>query len=450
VDRQRDPVRAALLLERLGRLLSVAWPTADQAAMAAYVEAVRLVRAEPLSAGQARVLAGYGDLLYGLSRYEEARRVAEEALTAARRVGARRAEGRALAGLGAACGYLGDLEQGIAHLLDARRIAEEQADVDGIGLAYKLLHDVNELAGRLNDALAAALDGAEATRRLGSPRWSTRFQGMAANFAFRLGRWEEADRLFRALLERRPLPPAVEAYARLERARLDIARGDVAEMRRWLQEAEELARKAGRAWFDEMWGPMLAHAQAAFALSEGSDAEAFEAATEGLAAKARAGDAAGRPELFALGMAAAAAKAEQARGHHATAEAEAARRDGAALLAQLEALANGAAPTSPELAAVLVQCRGEQTRLHSRADPALWAAAAARWDALSQPYATTYARFRQAEALLASRAPRAQVAAVLRAAHAVAVRLGAAPLRRDLERLAQRGRIRLQAPGQAQ
>jgi hypothetical protein len=313
-------------------------------------------------------------------------------------------------------------------------------------LACGLLSELNESAGRLNDALAAALDGAEATQRLGSPRWSAQFEGSAANFAFRLGRWEEADRLFRALVERRPLRPFVEAYVRLERARLDIARGDVADMRRWLQEAEELARKAGRARFDERWGPMLAHAQAAFALLQGDDEEAFEAATEGLAAKARAGDAAGRPELFALAMAAAAAKAERARAHHATAEAEAAGRDGAALLARLEALANGAAPASPELAAVLVQCRAEQTRLHGQADPTLWAAAAARWDALSQPYASTYARFREADALVASRAPRAQVAAGLRAAHAVAVRLAAAPLRRDLERLAQRGGIRLRAP----
>jgi DNA-binding NarL/FixJ family response regulator len=32
--------------------------------------------------------------------------------------------------------------------------------------------------------------------------------------------------------------------------------------------------------------------------------------------------------------------------------------------------------------------------------------------------------------------------------HAVAVRLGAAPLRRELELLAQRGRVRLEAPGE--
>ena len=369
--------------------------------------------------------------------------MAEEALASARRGGATREEGRALACLGAASGFLGDLNKGLAHLRHARRTAEDQTDVDGLGIACGLLSDVNESAGRLSDALAAALDGAEATGRLGSPRWSSRFQGTAANFAFRLGRWEEADRLFRVLLERRPLPPAVEAYARLERARLDIARGDVADMRRWLHEAEELARKAGRAYFDQMWGPMLAHAQAAFALWEGSYVEAFQAASEGLAEKARAGDAAGWPELFALGMAAAAARAERALAHDATAEAEAARRCGTALLADLEEIVNGAVLISPELAAVLMQCQAEGTRLYGRTDPALWAAVAARWDALSMPYSATYARFREAEALLAGRAPHAQFEGVLRVAHAVAVRLGAAPLRRELERLAQRGRIRL-------
>jgi DNA-binding CsgD family transcriptional regulator len=40
----------------------------------------------------------------------------------------------------------------------------------------------------------------------------------------------------------------------------------------------------------------------------------------------------------------------------------------------------------------------------------------------------------------------AQAEGALRAAHAVAVRLGAAPLRRELELLAQRGRIALEAP----
>jgi DNA-binding CsgD family transcriptional regulator len=68
------------------------------------------------------------------------------------------------------------------------------------------------------------------------------------------------------------------------------------------------------------------------------------------------------------------------------------------------------------------------------------------WLALGRPYPAAYAQWRQAEALLASRAPQAQAAGPLRAASEVAVRLGAAPLRRELELLAQRARIQLESP----
>jgi hypothetical protein len=89
---------------------------------------------------------------------------------------------------------------------------------------------------------------------------------------------------------------------------------------------------------------------------------------------------------------------------------------------------------------------GRQGRLRDRSDPAASEQAAASWDALGQPYPAACARLRQAEALLASRAPRAQAEQTLWAAHQVAARLEAAPLRHQLELLAQRGRLRLQAP----
>jgi DNA-binding CsgD family transcriptional regulator len=158
----------------------------------------------------------------------------------------------------------------------------------------------------------------------------------------------------------------------------------------------------------------------------------------------RAGDT-GWPVLYALGMAAAAGRAERASARRATAQTEAARRDGEALLAQLEAT-GGRPDRGPETAAVLLQCRAEQGRLHGRSDPAAWEQAAASWDAIGQPYPAARARCRQAEALLASRSPRAQTEQALWAAYQVAVRLRAAPLRHELERLAQRGRLRLQAP----
>jgi DNA-binding NarL/FixJ family response regulator len=71
---------------------------------------------------------------------------------------------------------------------------------------------------------------------------------------------------------------------------------------------------------------------------------------------------------------------------------------------------------------------------------------AAAWERLGRPFEAAYARFRQAEALLAARAPRAQVATVLGPAHRTAVALGAAPLRGEIEQLARRGRTPLEDP----
>ena len=97
--------------------------------------------------------------------------------------------------------------------------------------------------------------------------------------------------------------------------------------------------------------------------------------------------------------------------------------------------------------AVVALWEAERSRLEGQSDPFLWQQAATAWLALGRPYPAAYAQWRQAEALLVSRAPRAQAEEPLRAAHAVAVRLRAAPLQRELELLAQRGRIQLEPSG---
>jgi tetratricopeptide (TPR) repeat protein len=192
VDGDADPVHAGLLHERLGRYL---WMSADQAALTAYEEAVRLVPAEPPSAERARVLAGYAELLGVRRATAKSRQVAEEALATARRVGARREEGRALGSIADAL-IEADVDGAIALLRDARRIAKEQADVDGVGWASLQLAVLMELTGRLEEALAAALQGAEASRRLGAAFWDEWLLGSAAFLEFLLGRWDEADRHF--------------------------------------------------------------------------------------------------------------------------------------------------------------------------------------------------------------------------------------------------------------
>jgi tetratricopeptide (TPR) repeat protein len=368
VDLAADPARAGLLHERLGRYL---WMSLDEAALSAYQEAVRLVPAEPPSAERARVLAGYAQVLNLQDRDAEGWRVAEEALAVARSFGARWEEGRALGLVGVKLARLGDLDGGLGLLREARRIAEEQADVEGLGSACTMMTWGTFDAGRLEEGLAAALDGAEATGRLGSPAWRDFLEQLAALFEFPLGRWEEADRHLRAVLERDRLTGPKGVHTRWQRARLDIARGDFAAARRWLQEAEQLAATASRAQFDAQFAGPLAIARAELALWEGHDNDAFQASSEGLAVLAQTlPDEGADSILFALGLAAAANRAERASARRATDQAEAARRDGDQLLARLQALAD--AHTSFAMTpAVLAQCRAEHSRLHGHPDPRL-------------------------------------------------------------------------------
>jgi DNA-binding NarL/FixJ family response regulator len=90
-------------------------------------------------------------------------------------------------------------------------------------------------------------------------------------------------------------------------------------------------------------------------------------------------------------------------------------------------------------------CRAERTRLIRQSDPGLWENAAAQWRALGQPYPAAYARWRQAEALMAARHARAEAAAALGEASEIATSLGAAPLVAEISALARAARLGGQA-----
>jgi DNA-binding CsgD family transcriptional regulator len=83
----------------------------------------------------------------------------------------------------------------------------------------------------------------------------------------------------------------------------------------------------------------------------------------------------------------------------------------------------------------------ERFRVAGRSDPTAWAAAAKAWDSLGWPHNAGYARWRQVQAQLDAGQP---ATAALRAA-ATAAR-GHAPLTAQIQALADRARIPLQAP----
>jgi DNA-binding CsgD family transcriptional regulator len=444
VDPAVDPVRAGLLHERRGVYLMA---TRDlQARFEALAEAVRLVPANPPSKERARVLASFAEALVLASRTEQARAASEEAVAIARRLGAELELGRALVALGGAQAGSGSFQAAVVSLREACRLAEQHTDLDTLGRAWGWLGDSLMQAGRLEAAVEVSLSGREPLRRLGlAGQWQDTFlMVLAAKALFKLGRWDEAHGLAtQALAKAQP----EQVYVFLTVATLEVARGEFQAAEAHLEVIRERSLSLAG---------MPSHARQHTALVaelrvwQGRLEEARAAVQGGLDRVAETDERVRSGRLLCLGIRIEADQSERGRARHDQGEVQAAVRAADALASRAAAMApNPLTPgASPILttSAVAALFEAEHSRLQGRSDPAQWLAAATGWLALGRPYPAAYAQWRQAEALLASRAPRAQAEETLRAAHAVAVRLGAAPLRRELELLAQRGRLRLEAP----
>jgi DNA-binding CsgD family transcriptional regulator len=111
------------------------------------------------------------------------------------------------------------------------------------------------------------------------------------------------------------------------------------------------------------------------------------------------------------------------------------------LLAAARRAAAEASPVTPNADGWLALAEAEYQRAFGDARPELWSDAADMWEQLERPPLAAYCRWRQAEALVASGAPHAEATAPLREAHAVAARIGAQPLLRELDLLAERARL---------
>jgi len=439
IDSTSDPMRAALLHMRLG---VERWAAGDEpAGLAALEEALRVAPAQP-SAERARILATHAQSLMLATRWPDARRRAEEALAVARTVGARAEEGHALDIMGACTGS-------VEYLVEARRIAEEVGNADGIARAYLNLSAVLSVSGRLREALEVTRRGLVAAHELGLEQAIGSF--LASNLAwllFDLGDWEASDRVLAQTLERE----TTAAFALHQiKGRLDVGRGDFQSASHHL----ELARRLNPAPYTAAW-PSASLAELAIWEGRHDDAGAVVDVRLRVLELLQAGDRDLDPEvkllvlrLCLLGLRAAADRAELARAQRSTAGVDEARRRAEPLVATVAAMTGRHGQTADHqswMACYAVLAQAEWSRLEGRPDPEAWQQAAESWERAEQPYRAAYARFRRAEALLGVRAPRAQIQPVIAAAHQTAVRLGAAPLGREIELLAGRGRLHLEQP----
>jgi len=443
-DPAADPIERGLLYERLGRYAWVAGQ--GQLANEAYRTAVDRIPAEPPSAARARAVAGLAQIRMLGARFAEALTLAQEALTLARAAGAREIEGHALNTRGHSRAIEGDVEGGLADLDASLAIAEELGVVDDIGRAYANKTWVLETAGRLEEAIEMARVGIATVERLGLLRFfGTHMLCGEADYQYRLGRWDESERVIRRAEDVGPI--GINAILVPEMAaRLAMVRGRFDEAARRLAPLAPLAARATDIQFICPVETSLAE----LALWEGRPDDALRRLHTAIplidfSPEVRLG------EMYGLGIRAAADQAELARARRAADDEAIAVETGDTLLAairQRHATVLVERPVYGWLSeAWLGWCEAEGTRLHRAADPDAWRSAIAAWAPVTQPAMTAYLHFREAEALLASRGERTAAAASLATARRIADAIGSVPLVREIDALAARARLELPAAG---
>ncbi len=437
------PTERAALWERLGRYR---WEAGDgEGSVAAYEEAIDTLAGEPPSGLRASALGGQATAYVLAGRYSVGLRLATEAVGMARAVGARSAESRALNMAGVALTMTGDPEEGVRSLRAALEIAETMADPEELFRAYSNLGFALEKAGRLEDSLRVARSGLGRSRDL-----SVELTGggvlltNAAAVLSLLGRWDEVVDVATDALHR-DVPAGFAMYLHLLLGEIDIGRGRFIEAARRLAVAQEMSQRLRESQFTGQLHGYLAE----IAIWQCQPEAVRDAVRAGLAAVSEDGPL--TLYLCALGLRGEADRTHRAvvrarrRGSDAGDSGEAGPDFAVELAARVAATVTRLpAQPLPEVVALHLLCHAEQARIEGRDVATQWASVADQWERIGRPYPTAYARWREGATALDDRTPRA--APALRQAHLLAARLGAQPLRQEIEVLARRARIDLGAP----
>ncbi len=428
-----EPRRAALLHVRLAEYL---FETGSKAAgLTALERAVELAPAEPPSPERAYALGSLAGGLMVAWRHAESLPIAEQALALARQIGAREAEVRALTVLAGDLAYLGRGEEGLAHFRQALELAEKVGDHLGLERAYSNFTDALTMLGRPRESLQVARAGLEVVYRYGIDSAllvSNRIEALVA-----IGDWDEAERLSAAAL--RGITSSYQGVLLTHRADLEIGRGELDAARAHLEAAScSLREERVQGLYDACLADL--------ALWERRWADADAAIQDGLAHARQREAAQIRVRLCAKGLRAHAELAALARARR---DADALRdRLGRArkLLGVARRAAGAASAITPNASGWLAVAEAEHVRVQAEAGPEAWSEAAAAWERLERPPLAAYCRWREAEALVAVGAARTEASVPLRQAHAIAARIGATPLQRELQLLADRARLDLAPP----
>jgi DNA-binding CsgD family transcriptional regulator len=400
----------------------------DTAALAAMQRAVDIVPAQPPTPELAYALASLAGGLMMARRHPESVPIAERALVLAQATGAGAAEVRARTVLAGDSAYLGGGEDAIAQFRRALRLAADIGDHWGLDRVYVNFTDALIMLGRPQEAAELGREGTDVLQRYGiySPLVvSNRVEALLA-----VGAWEEAEAVSATALRR--LAASFQDALFVLCAELELGRGRFDAAHAHLDAAHACAPR-GRAL------ATYCSCLAELTLWERRWRQAQQAVDEGLQHTRVPDDAETRSRLCAQGLRAQAELAARARAHRDDNAVAAASIRAAGLIEQARQATAGA--VTPNATGWLALADAEYARATGIDTPALWSFAAARWDRLARQPLVGYCRWRQAEALVAAGAPRTESTAPLRSAHAIAARLGALPLIREIESLGERARL---------
>ncbi|HET7828565.1 MAG TPA: AAA family ATPase [Candidatus Limnocylindrales bacterium] len=439
-----DPIRLGIAQERLGRALWYHGETAE--ALAAHETAIGLIPDEPPTPELARVLAGYGQILMLTDHWTEATEVLSRAVDLARRTGARQAEGHARNSLGLCLAVGGLSGEGYAALEQSLKIAHEIGSPDDIGRAYVNLASAHRYAGDPAGGLEVVRRGVVAATTFGLDQTYAYFiRSKGVQCAYELDAWDEATALADASIGSPASGRVHRRYGLANAVPLLVAQGDERAEARLDEFRTILAATAVESQFHAP----LRMAEIEHGLWRGEIDEALTAYRTGVDELGATGWLWHDLRLRRLGLQAAADAAAIARARRDATGETRAREIGEDAWATLDRLATEAASAQKGLAldeteAERALAAAERTRLDGPGDVAAWAEARERWAARGNVYLAAYAGYRLAEAAL-SAGDRAAATDALRAAHAIATHLGARPLGREINALATRARIDLDA-----
>ena len=269
-----------------------------------------------------------------------------------------------------------------------------------------------------------------------------------AGALIRAGRWVEADELLERAhgYESSGIP---EIFLNERLALLEVCRGQ----HQAAAERIALLRRVMGGSRDIQWTLPLVEISAELALWQGRPKDARREIADAFDrfGDLDAGNISRIGPVIALALRAEADQAEAARSRRSEGELHEIRNIAVRHMGLIRAMHDEilrGRPSQVRLAAAyLPLCEAEVSRLEGDPAPVLWSRAAAAFAILPMPYQQAYARWREADDLLSSREPRVAAVAALVEAHAIVTRLGAEPLRREIEATAQRARIEL-SPGQ--